>query len=170
MRLLIVRHAIAEDREIGARGGGAKADRQRRVTEDGRRKFRKAAEALAELVPDLALIATSPYVRARETAELLATAFGKAPVVSELADLAPDGDNAGVLRFALAQKALPALACVGHEPNLSSLAGYLLTGRDKSFLELRKGGAVLLEFPARLVAGGAILQWHLAPGMLRDLR
>ena len=61
-------------------------------------------------------------------------------------------------------------ACVGHEPNLSSLAGYLLTGRDRSFLELRKGGAVLLDFPGRIVAGGAILQWHLAPGMLRELR
>lgn len=170
MRLLIVRHAIAEERETAGRGGGAKADRQRRLTDEGKRKFRKAAEALAEMVPDLALVATSPYARARETADLLAAAYGKAPVVSELADLAPDGDNAGVLRFALEQKALPALACVGHEPNLSALAGYLLTGRDRGFIELRKGGAILLDFPARIAAGGAILHWHLAPGMLRDLR
>jgi phosphohistidine phosphatase len=169
MRLLLVRHAIAEERDVAA-GGGARADRQRRLTEEGKRKFRKAAEALAELLPDLALVATSPYLRCRETADLLAAAYGKPPVVSELADLAPDGDNAGVVRFAAAQKSLPVLACVGHEPNLSTLAAWLLTGRDKSFVEMRKGGACLLDFPARIAAGGAILQWHLAPSMLRDLR
>ena len=171
MRILIVRHAIAEEREIAAGGtGGTRADRQRKLTDDGRKKFKKAAEALAGLVPDLALIVTSPYIRARETADLLAAAFAKAPVVSELADLAPDGDNAGFVRFAAAQKSLPALACVGHEPNLSALAGLLLTGREKSFVELRKGGALLLDFPARVAAGSASLVWHLAPGMLRDLR
>ena len=171
MRILIVRHAVAEEREMAAGGsGGARADRQRKLTDDGRKKFRKAAEALAELVPDLALVATSPYVRTRETADLLAAAYGKAPVVSELADLAPDGEAPGVVRFAAAQKSLPALACVGHEPGLSALAAYLLTGREKSVLELKKGGALLLDFPARVAAGAATLVWHLAPGMLRDLR
>ena len=169
MQILLVRHAIAEEREIAGTGAGARSDRQRRLTDDGKRKFRKAAEALAEIVPDLALIATSPYVRTKETAELLAAAFGKAPAVSDLVDLAPDGDNAAVLRFVAAQKALPVLACVGHEPNLSTLASYLLTGREKSFIELRKGGACLLDFPARIAAGSAILLWHLAPGMLREL-
>jgi phosphohistidine phosphatase len=169
MRILLVRHAIAEDRDPAA-GGAARQDRARKLTEDGRKKFKKAAEALAELVPDLALIATSPYARARETAELLARAWSEPPVVSDLADLSPEGENAGVVKFAAAQKSLPALALVGHEPNLSALAGYLLTGRERSLIEMRKGGACLLDLPGRLTPGGAVLLWHLAPGMLRELR
>lgn len=169
MRILLVRHAIAEERDVTARGA-ARSDRARKLTEEGRRKFKKAADALAELVPDLALIATSPYVRTRETADVLARAFTKPPVISDLADLAPEGENAGVVRFAMAQKALPAVAFVGHEPNLSMLAGYLLTGREKTLIEMRKGSACLLDFPGRLTPGSAILLWHLAPGMLRDLR
>jgi phosphohistidine phosphatase len=168
MRLLLVRHAIAEERAAFAATG--KADKARPLTDEGRKKFRRGAEALARLVPDLAVIATSPYVRTRESAEILARAWERAPVVSELADLAPGGSIAGVVRFLLAQKALPAVALVGHEPDLSTLAGHLLTGKERSFVEMRKGGAALFDFPGRLAPGGAVLLWHLPPGLLRDLR
>ena len=132
--------------------------------------MRKGAEAIARLVPDLALIATSPYVRALESAEILARACEKKPVVSELAELASGGSATGVVRFLLAQKAIPAIALVGHEPDLSSLVGLLLIGKERSFLEMRKGGACLLDFPGRLAPGGARLVWHLPPGTLRALR
>ena len=168
MRILLLRHAIAEERAGFAATG--KADRLRPLTDEGRKKLRKGAEALERLVPDLALIATSPYLRAHESAEILARAWAKRPVVSDLAELAPAGSAAGVVRFLLAQKALPALALVGHEPDLSRLAGLLLTGKERSFLEMRKGGACLLDFPGRLAPGGARLVWHLPPATLRALR
>ena len=165
MRLLLLRHGIAED---VAAGGGP--DAARRLTDEGRRKLKKGAEALARLVPDLALVAASPTVRTRESAEILARAFSTKPVVSELADLGPDGTSAGVFRFVLAQKALAAIALVGHEPNLSTLAGHLLSGRERSLVEMKKGGACLLDFPGRLAPGGAVLVWHLPPALLRELR
>jgi phosphohistidine phosphatase len=142
----------------------------RPLTEDGRKKMRRIADALVRLLPDLALIATSPCVRARASAEILARACPEQPVLSELAELAPDGSSAALLKFLQAQKALPLVACVGHEPNLSQLAGWLLTGAEQSFLELRKGGACLLDFTGRLAPGNATLLWHLTPSQLRTLR
>lgn len=168
MKLLLLRHAIAADRAAFAASG--KEDRQRPLTEDGRKKIRKIAEALAGLLPELALIATSPYVRARDSAEILARAYPERPVLSELGELAPAGSAAALLKFLQAQKSLPIVACVGHEPDLSQLAGWLLAGKEKSFLDLRKGGACLLDFAGRLAPGNAVLSWHLTPVQLRSLR
>ncbi len=168
MKLLLLRHAIAEERLPSA--ASAEADRLRPLTEDGARKMRQAARGLARLLPDLALIVTSPAVRCRATAELLAEAYSRKLVLNELGELAPDGDSAGVVAFLHAQRALPAVACVGHEPNLSQLAALLLVGKGRSFLELRKGGACLLEFAGRVAPGAALLLWHLVPGQLRALR
>jgi len=168
MKLLLLRHAIATDRAAFAASG--KEDRQRPLTEDGRKKMRKIAEALAGLLPELALIATSPYVRARDSAEILARAYPERPVLSELGELAPAGSAVALLKFLQAQKSLPIVACVGHEPDLSQLAGWLLAGKEKSFLDLRKGGACLLDFAGRLAPGNAVLSWHLTPLQLRSLR
>ncbi len=168
MKLLLLRHAIALDRAAFATTG--KEDRLRPLTDDGRKKMRRIGDALAGLLPELALVATSPYLRCRESAEILARAFPERPVLSELADLSPDGSLAPLLKFLQAQKSLPVVACIGHEPNLSQLAGWLLAGKEKSFLELRKGGACLLDFAGRLAPGGATLLWHLTPSQLRSLR
>lgn len=168
MKLLLLRHAIAEDRAKFAASG--KEDRLRPLTDDGRKKMRRIADAIAGLLPEVALVATSPYARCRETAEILARAFPGRPVLSELGELAPGGSSAALLKFLQAQKSLPVVACIGHEPNLSQFAGWLLAGKEKSFLELRKGGACLLDFAGRLAPGNATLLWHLAPAQLRALR
>lgn len=163
MQALLVRHAIAED--AAAFQG---ADRDRPLSADGRRRFRRGAEAIAAQVPDLALVATSPLVRARQTAELIVAASARA-VLHEAAALAPEGSCAEVLAWLAGGHAAPALALVGHEPNLSLLEGLLLTGRERTLAEFRKGGAALLDFPGRIAAGGAVLVWHLTAGQLREL-
>jgi phosphohistidine phosphatase len=168
LKLLLLRHAIAADRAAFA--GSGKEDRARPLTDDGRKKMRRIGDALSGLLPELALITTSPYVRARESAEILARAYPERPVLSELPELAPTGSPAALLKFLQAQKSLPVVACVGHEPNLSQLAGWLLVGKEKSFLEMRKGGACLLDFAGRLAPGNATLLWHLTPSQLRALR
>jgi phosphohistidine phosphatase len=168
VKLLLLRHAVAADRAAFAATG--KEDRARPLTDEGRKKMRRIADALAGLVPDLALITTSPFVRARESAEILSRAFEERPVLSELAELAPSGSPATLLKFLQAQKSLPVVACVGHEPNLSQLAGWFLVGKERSFLEMRKGGACLLDFAGRLAPGNATLLWHLTPSQLRGLR
>ncbi|KAB2956073.1 MAG: hypothetical protein F9K18_13390, partial [Thermoanaerobaculia bacterium] len=158
MQALLVRHAIAEDAPA-FRG----ADHDRPLSADGRRRFRRGAQAIAAQIPELALVATSPLVRARQTAEMIVAACGRA-VLHELAPLAPQGSAAAVLAWLTGQHAGPAVALVGHEPNLSLLQALLLTGGERPLAEFRKGGAALVDFPGRVAAGRGVLVWHLTAG------
>jgi phosphohistidine phosphatase len=164
MRLLLVRHAIAADATT-APGG----DALRPLTAEGRERFARGARALAELVPDLALVLTSPIVRARQTAEMLAAAYPEPPPVDALDALGPGGDSDAVLRALARLEAAPALALVGHEPGISALAGLLLTGQARSLTAFKKGGAALVDWLPGAPAGSALLFWHLTAGQLRGL-
>jgi phosphohistidine phosphatase len=163
VKVLLVRHAIAEDAPA-FRG----ADRDRPLSEEGRRRFRRGAEAIAAQVPELALVATSPLVRARQTAEMIVAASPRAGL-DELGALAPGGEAREVLTWLSGRRDAAAVALVGHEPDLSRLEGLLLAGRGRTLAEFRKGGAALLDFPERIAAGGAVLVWHLTAGQLREL-
>src|SRR4051812_3404647 len=83
MHLLIIRHGIAED---------GSPDEARALTEKGRRRMRKIAAGLRRIVPALEVPATSPLVRARETAEIVAHQYDLKPeIVAELSPDAPLG-------------------------------------------------------------------------------
>lgn len=164
MKVLLVRHAIAAD---GASFAGP--DRDRPLTDEGRRRFERGALALAAQVPDLAWIATSPLRRARQTAEILDAASDGRARLTEARELAPGGGAEEVLRLLASWREAGTVALVGHEPNLTRLEGLLLTGSERSFAELKKGGAALLDLPGQVTAGGARLLWHLPAGQLRDL-
>lgn len=162
MKVLLVRHAIAQDTSPSG-------DRGRRLTREGREKFERGAAALAGLVAELELVVSSPLARAKETAAILAAAYPAPPRSIEDEMLAPEGDGAAVVRFLAQQKRLAAVALVGHEPNLSQLEGLLLTGRERSVAVLKKGGAALIECTGAVAAGAGTLLWHLTAGQLRDL-
>src|SRR6059036_3557583 len=164
MRLLVVRHAIAEDREAFARSH--KDDAARPLTPDGRRKMARAAEGLKQLVPELDLLAASPYKRALETAEIIAHAYGQQRV-ERVPELAPGAGIDRVIGWLMGQAARNTVTIVGHEPDLSQLVCALLAGSNGPFLELRKGAACLLEFPGAIGKGAATLDWFLGPKHLR---
>jgi phosphohistidine phosphatase len=71
MKLLIIRHAVAEERDAWANTG--KSDDERPLTTEGRGKMARNARGLREGVPSVDLVATSPLVRARQTAEIVAS-------------------------------------------------------------------------------------------------
>lgn len=164
MRVLIVRHAIAAER-IGYSG----PDESRPLTEEGIRRFRRSAPAIAGEVPDLALVATSPLQRARKTADLLRQACPGEPTTVELDALAPVGEPQAVIEFLRRQRRTPAVAVVGHEPGLSKLAALLVTGTDRPFGVLKKGGAALIDFAGPVGAGRGKLLWQATPAQLRAL-
>lgn len=166
MRLLVVRHAIAEDREAFARS--QKDDAARPLTDEGRRKMAGVARGLKELIPELDLLAASPYKRAFETAEIIAHAYG-ALAVERVPELAPSAGVDRVLGWLTGQRSRGTLAIVGHEPDLSQLVCALLAGTNGPFLELRKGAACLLECSGALARGGATLDWFLGPKHLRRI-
>ncbi len=167
MQLLIVRHAIAEDRDQHAASG--QDDALRPLTREGRMKMKQAAEGLRELVKTLDVLATSPLVRAVQTAEIIAAVFGKPkPVhVPALAPGQPPEETAAWLR-GLHDPGTAAV--VGHEPDLGILVGWLVAGTASSVIDLKKGAACLLDVHGRPAAGQATLLWALTPGQLRRIR
>jgi len=139
--LLLVRHAIAEDRVAFARTG--QPDDQRPLSSEGKKKMRLVADALRTLLPSPDLLVTSPLLRARQTAQILSAAIDLQPVESPA--LGPDAEPDEVLAFLAGRRGARAVIAVGHEPALSQLAGFLITGRAQPLFSLKKGAACLLD-------------------------
>ena len=170
MNLLVIRHAIAEDKEKFAATG--RNDDQRPLTDAGRAKMRRGAQGLRTVVGKVAVLASSPLLRARETAEIVGPALGVSRV--EIVEaLRPDREYDELIAW-LDERAEPnddayTVAVVGHEPHLSGLVTWLMTGRDDSRVELKKGGVCLLHFDGEAKKGTAILRWLVTPSQLRGL-
>jgi phosphohistidine phosphatase len=172
MNLLVIRHAIAEDKEAFATSG--RSDDQRPLTEAGRAKMRRGAEGLRAVVPRVAALASSPLVRARETAEIVAPALrvARIEVVEALRPERPFEDLIAWLRRRTAPNEDAddmTVAIVGHEPHLGGLVTWLMTSQTESRIELKKGAACLLRFERAPSAGEAMLRWAITPAQLRDL-
>jgi phosphohistidine phosphatase len=167
MELLVVRHAVAEEREAFAKTG--EDDARRPLTPEGRRKFEKGARGLREVVGGIDLVATSELVRATQTADLLEQAWqGKLRMV-RIPELAPDADPDALVKWLRRQRAKARVAVVGHEPHLSRFVAHALTGRAPLSVELKKGGACLLDLGSSARAGSATLRWLLTAAQLRRL-
>ncbi|MEM7244848.1 MAG: histidine phosphatase family protein [Acidobacteriota bacterium] len=154
LELLVVRHAIAEERRPGLDEG------DRVLTDDGRERFEREVQALVSTELRLDLVLTSPWVRARQTAELLApitegevaeTELLLGTPTRQLLELLPDGQR---------------VAVVGHEPWLSELIAALTTGQLElsGAFALKKGGMAWL---AGEIATGMTLKAFLPPKLLR---
>ena len=164
MDVYLVRHAIAHERNR-ARWPN---DAMRPLTNTGKQKFRKAARGLARLLPKSARLLTSPYVRARDTALVLAD-IAKLRSPGEAPQLA-SGEPASAAFELLRSSKKAVIVLVGHEPNLSNLLSAALAGSRASLkIEFKKGGAAALRFPGAIGPGRATLLWMLPPGVLRSL-
>jgi phosphohistidine phosphatase len=120
----ILRHAVAEDRSKTGR------DEDRELTEDGTRRARDVGRGLAALEPGISRIVTSPYRRARQTAEAAAAALGLEHALTESRALEPDRDPEDILHEVAGGAAAGEgdVLLVGHQPHLGELLGLLVGG------------------------------------------
>lgn len=166
MRLLIVRHAIAEDREAFAAGGFP--DFERPITAAGRRKMIEAAAGLRDVAPQLDYLISSPFTRATETADIVAKALGL-PRPAPIDLLTPERHPREFLDWLKTQPLTNGVGVVGHEPHLGQLISWCLTGNVDAHFDLKKGGVARIDFPDKPEEGQGVLRWLLTPGQLRKL-
>lgn len=166
MKLLVIRHAIAEDRDAFAVTG--QPDANRPLTDEGRRKMKGAVRGLRNAVPRIDVLAASPLLRAAQTADLVSKGYGGLEMQT-VDELSPERRPDELLGWLRTHQLGDTVAVVGHEPHLGFLVGWLLTGRNDSFVDFRKGGAVLLEFDDPPSGGNAVLAWAMTPRLLRAL-
>jgi phosphohistidine phosphatase len=164
LELLVVRHAPVHPRD---RFEGE--DELRPLTQAGLRRMRRCAKGLRRLVPRIQRLATSPLLRTRQTADVLANAYGPLPV--ETCDLlAPEQPAEALTPWLREHQATGTLAVVGHEPQTSELVSWFAAARKTPFARLGRGGAALLAFPGAVEPGGAQLRWLFRPSQLRARR
>ena len=164
MEVFLVRHAIAHERNRKRWPD----DALRPLTAAGKSKFRRAARGLAHCLPKDIVVLSSPYVRARETAAILAKALRRAKVV-ECTELASHESPSMTFELLHTRKE-KAVVLVGHEPNFSSfLSAALSGGHVRLEIEFKKGGAACIGFTKKIEPGQATLRWMLPPRMLRAL-
>ena len=151
MKLTLIRHALAED---------GTDDAARPLSHKGRRRFARSVKTLGALGLRFDRVLHSPKLRAVETAELLAPLCDGEMKATSLLARTP-----GVELWELLDG--EHLAVVGHEPHLSALLSWLVTGDDSggSSYELKKGAVAQLEGDPG--PGGMRLLSILPPRVLR---
>ena len=156
MYLYIIRHAEAVERIPGGN------DAIRALTSRGRTRFRKVGTTLKKLsiVPDL--IATSPLIRAVQTAEILASSISSTCDLLVVPELAEGFSLQGLHDFLLSHADCRQVAIVGHEPALGCLAQELLGSADN--LSFKKGATLCLELDPTLPSLSGDLQWMVSGG------
>lgn len=156
MRLVLVRHGEAVER------GLLRRDAARPLTAPGRKRFRRGVEGMRRVRLRFDLVLHSPWLRAVESADLLAPLVRGAFAVTPNLARSPSDALLDELRGR-------SVAVVGHEPWLSELAAWLVTGstRDARRFTLKKGGAIVLEGGPE--PGGMRLSAAYPPKTLRHL-
>ena len=169
MQLILIRHGIAVDPEKYAACPGAEPERP--LTERGVKRAKRAARGLRRVVDRIDLIATSPYSRAVQTAEIFCHALRKSDrsQIASLPALAPGGAPKTLIDWLRQQDQNATIALVGHEPDLSRLLSVLTTGNAIDVVRFGKAGAALLHCMDEVVEGGCELLWFLPPSILRRL-
>jgi phosphohistidine phosphatase len=132
-QLYVVRHAIAED--VADDG----TDFSRRLTKKGRKRFERLVEKLVGDGMSIDLIATSPLVRTRETAEILADILGgkKRPPIEVVQALAPSSNWEVLVEWTVRQDAA-SVAWVGHAPCVGRLVATTI-GDGTASIRMQKG-------------------------------
>jgi phosphohistidine phosphatase len=156
MKLYLLRHGVAYNREDWQ----DKDDELRPLTDDGIDAMKREARRLSQIKFKLDAIVSSPLVRARETAWLVAKALNMS--VDESPLLKP-GFNLDALDVLLSQYvALNRLMIVGHEPDFSQVIAQLIGGGT---ILMRKGSLARVDISELHPPHGELV-WLLTPSVL----
>ncbi len=160
--LYLVRHAIAAER-----GDEWPDDTKRPLTERGISRFKECVKGLRRLDAAIDEIFTSPLVRAKQTAEILASGLEGKPSVKVLEALAPGHTSAAVMSQLAKMAKRRRIALVGHEPDLGELAAHLIGAARP--LPFKKGGVCRIDLEGLTSRHAGSLAWFVTPKVLRGL-
>jgi phosphohistidine phosphatase len=156
--LYLIRHAEAAP--LGE--GGVSNDESRPLTAKGEEQARQVASGFRTRNIHLGLVLTSPLLRARQTAERMLQEWpNPAPAYRVCRELSP-GSKRRKLSRVLMQVGSSPLAVVGHEPDLSQYAAWLI-GSKKAQLDLAKAGVAYISCDQKLEKGSGRLMWLVPP-------
>ena len=156
MQIHLLRHGIADDVIPG------QSDADRALTSEGVKKLREILKRARTAGVAPTLIVTSPYVRARQTAELAAEILGYSEELSTSVKLIPMASPVETWSEVRTLRQEPSILLVGHEPHMGSFTGYLL-GAPELRVDFKKGAMVRIDVMELGVQARGILKWMMSP-------
>ena len=160
MNLYLLRHGIAVDPSVPDFAN----DAERPLTPKGRNRMRQIAAAMGALNLSFDVILSSPFVRARQTAEIVVKSLKCQKKLRFTDELTTSGNPKLLIQQVNDLRPKPKnFLLVGHEPYLSKLIALLTTGNTNLEIDLKKGSLCKLETETLRYARCATLVWLLAP-------
>lgn len=167
LKVVLVRHGPAEDRDPGQWPD----DSRRPLSEKGVAQTRRAAKGIARLTGPVDRIVTSAASRAVATAEIVAESLRDSTPVETWGELGVGRLAAPIFeRLKRSVRSGEEIVLVGHDPTLAEFVGLAISGEEVPIVELQKGGAACLEFPASVGPGAGRLVWLLTRKQLSGVR
>jgi phosphohistidine phosphatase len=150
VKLYLLRHGIADQPDWSG------PDSDRPLNAEGIESLQKSAKRLAKLTLEPGLILHSPYVRAKQTAVIVATALEATARLREDARLAP-GFGIELLGQILKENAAAAaLMLVGHNPDFEEVASAVIGGGS---ISVGKGAVACIEIETVSSRPAGSLKW-----------
>jgi len=156
MEIYILRHGIAEDGQAG------QPDDERALTPDGKKKLRNVLKVAASAGVAPALILTSPYRRALQTAQIAAEMLDYKGELLRTKALEPGSEPRLVWEEIRVHKDEANILLAGHEPLFSRLTAYLL-GSPQLQVDFKKGALACIEMDRFAAEPHGVLRWMLTP-------
>jgi phosphohistidine phosphatase len=156
MELYLLRHGIAEN---------GSPDAARKLTDKGKEKTAAIAQMARKAGVEPSLIVSSPYVRAVETAELVAAELGYSGPIVKFESLVPHGNPEGVWNDVSDHRSESSILLAGHEPLLSVLMAWLLACPALR-VEMKKSTLVRIDVDSFRGAPRGILRWMIVPRLV----
>ncbi len=149
MKCYFLRHGIAVEPQ-----SWSGTDFNRPLTREGRERLEREAKAIEGLQLDLECIVTSPLLRAKQTAEIVAQRLALRRKIVEDPRLAGGFNLERLAAILSAQPGDAGILLVGHEPSMSLTIGRAIGGGS---LELKKAALAGVEIEDRASGSGVLL-------------
>lgn len=153
MQIYIARHAWAYEH------GDPRwpDDSLRELEPEGSDRYMQVVQALSERGFAPELVATSPYTRCEQTAELISQYTRREPAVERLEALEPGSDFQALLDWTR-QSECESVCWVGHAPDVGWLTAALV-GNSNANLRLAKGAVASVRMDDEIAPGAGELMW-----------
>jgi phosphohistidine phosphatase len=165
MDVILIRHAKAGNRDPNSWPD----DDDRPLTAEGQAEHRAVMRAAKKMGIKFDFLVTSPLKRARETADIVASAYRWPEEPQVAAELGHGYSVAAVVKLLAKFPPASRVALVGHEPDFSALTTALIGGKAGLGLQIKKSGIAGVRFEGPAEAGAGTLLYLCKPSQLRRL-
>ena len=164
MELYFLRHGIAAEPGTVA----VSHDSERPLTSEGVEKMEREVESMRCMGLLFDSVVSSPYLRAKETANLVAKGLKFKDKVRYSEALVPGAEFKSFFKLLKEFKPESRVLFVGHMPSLGEFVSHLVSGQGAVEVDFKKGGLCRVDMPQNPVPGAlGRLEWFLTPKQIR---